>query len=378
MLRTASGFPLHPEEARLRALLRASTPFGVSVVVPSRVGADSAQRAVLVQSALDTAEKGLVEVGIGTDAARDAARRLAAALEPARGNGSRAVLLTAADVQTVDLAAELPFQVRVGRGLAVRPLLRALALAPPFHLLAVSERSVRLFASDGLELVALPLGRIPASLEDALGSEQTEKELRLRGTRTGGGAPVYYSHGAAAEERKHDRERFEEVLARSVNERFAGDATPLVLATETAHLHGLHARLRVPGLVEGGVAACPDTLSHDELRRRGAHCVAAAAEARTDGLALALERAHAAGKVRDQLNDIAEASVTGRVRRLYVEAARKLPGFVDSETARVVEARGDDDVLDAIASAVLAHGGEVYALPAGRLAGPEGVTAELR
>jgi len=378
MTELAHAFPLHPEVERLRALLREPSGFGISVALPSRVGADSAQREVLARAAVDGIVERLTAIGVGPDRARSAAGRLEEALAGGRGHGTRVALVTESDLERIELEASLPHRICVGRGLSLRPLLRALALAPPFRVLTVTQNAVRLFASDGLELAELPLGAIPASLEDALGTERTHEELRMRGTQAGGGAPVFYSHGSAGEERKRDRERFEQAVADAVNRRFGRDTTPLVIAAETAHLHGLHGKLQVPGLLAGGVAESPDRLSGDVLRQRAAACVASAAETAEAAAIQALERAHARGKVLDIVDDVAAATVAGRVRRLFVDATQPLPGFVDPGTGRVVASKGDDDVLDSLAAGVLARGGEAHALPAGTIVGGSGVVAELR
>jgi len=376
MSELARTFPVHPEVERLRALLREPSGFGISVTLPSRVGADSAQRAVLARAAVDGVAVRLTALGVASDRARSAAGRLEDALTGGRGRGTAIVLVTERDLERIELEAVLPHRICVGRGLALRPLLRALALALPFRLLAVTQSSVRLFASDGLELSELPLGAIPSSLEDALGSEITHEELRMRGTRAGGGAPAYYAHGPAVDERKLDRDRFDQVVADAVNRRFGRDPTPLVVAAESAHLHALHGRLRVPGLVASGIAESPDRLGRDVLRQRAAALVAAAAETAEAAATQTLERAHQRGKVLDLVDDVAAATVAGRVRRLFIDAEKSLPGHLDAASGRVVAGQGDDDVLDGLAAGVLARGGDVHALPS--VAGGSGVIAELR
>ncbi|HVP30571.1 MAG TPA: hypothetical protein VMW35_15555 [Myxococcota bacterium] len=369
----------HPGIERLRGLVRHPFRLGVTVQLPQRVGADAAQRGVLARGAVDAAAKRLAELGVAPGDLPAWQARLEAELTGGRGHGTRVALVTDAAEVSLDLPSELPYRVSVGRTLALRSVLRALSFAPPFHVLAVSQNRVRLYASDGIEIAEIPLGAIPGSLEDALGSELSEKgELRLRGTRSGGGAPVYYAHGDAASERKRDRERFEQAIAHGVHERFRRDATPLVLAAETAHLRGLRALLELPGLIEEGVASSPDRLSGDELRQRAAACIAAACAARESELTASLERSRNLGKVLEIVDDVAAASVTGRVRRLLVDLDRTQPGSVDPESGRAVAAVGDDDVFESLVAAVLARGGDVDVLPTAALAAASGVAAELR
>lgn len=68
----------------------------------------------------------------------------------------------------------------------------------------------------------------------------------------------------------------------------------------------------------------------------------------------------------------------GRVHRLFLQRDRLLFGSLDPETGAVLlhgrqEGSSDDDVLDDVAEAVIARGGEVLEVDAGRM--PNGSAA---
>jgi hypothetical protein len=91
------------------------------------------------------------------------------------------------------------------------------------------------------------------------------------------------------------------------------------------------------------------------------------------------ERARNRGKGADLLDDACMLAVAGRVRRLWLDAARRVRGRLDPATGRIdLVGAPDDDVLDALVEAVLVRGGEV--VPVGPRAvglGPTGLAAEL-
>ena len=129
----------------------------------------------------------------------------------------------------------------------------------------------------------------------------------MRGTRAGGGAPVYYAHDVANEERKLDAQRFHHALAAALNARFEGDATPLVLATDATHQAGLRAELRVRGLLVQPLVGSPDHWSVTELHRHAWPLVRAARASNDRSAAASYERARNAQSA-TRLDDVAAAA----------------------------------------------------------------------
>jgi len=69
-------------------------------------------------------------------------------------------------------------------------------------------------------------------------------------------------------------------------------------------------------------------------------------------------------------------AIAGRIRRLWLEAGRELPGCVEAASGRIVASEGDD-ALDSLAALVLARGGEVHVVEASSMPTSTGVAAEL-
>jgi hypothetical protein len=341
-----------------------------------------AQNDVRRRQAVEAVEKRLESLGI---AAQEAARRSAlldASLRefthrpPSRG--TLAGFASGSEVHCIPFGALVPFFVSVGKRFVLRPLLRALQIEGPYRVLTVSTKHVALFEGDARGLRRAAQGALPNSLEDALGSEKTEKQLRLRGTAAGGGAPVYYTHHDASQERKIDLLRFHHAVAAALNARLATDAVPLVLAADATHQSGLRAELRVPGLIEAAVTASPDYWTEAQVHEHSWPHVAAARASLGCAAAESWERARNMGKGVDLLDDIGSAAVAGRVRRLWLDGDRALAGGVDPATGRTLPGAADEDVLEALAELVLSRGGEVRIVAGSNLPSPTGAAAELR
>jgi hypothetical protein len=279
--------------------------------------------------------------------------------------------------RAVPLHAALPLSVSVGSTFALRPLLGVLAHSSRYRLLAVSENRVALFDGGAAGLAATPHPGIPTSLIDALGALSNEKEHRVRGTGVGGATAVSYSHGTAKEERKLDRERFHAAVAAALAPVLKDDGIPLVVAGTDEHRSALRERLKLQAFLDEGVAGNVDALGPVELHERAWPLVEGWCAARAAACKGHYERARNRGKGLDLQDDVAAAAVAGRVRRLWLDAARHIGGRIDRKTGRSSEGTGDDDVLDALAEIVLARGGEVIPVPAAALPSATGVAAEL-
>jgi len=375
---TTTMRPLGLDE--LRRLVAPRPGPRVTVQLPLRPFPDSAQNGVLARQLADTAAKRLA--ACATQERRPWFVEQLGALESvvcalAQPVGSLALLLDAEHVRMLPLAQELAARVHVGESFALRPLLRALASDTRYRALAVSVRRVALFEGDARGLESVPNEGLPSSLEDALGSELTERQHALRATTAGGRSPVYYAHDVTSQEQKLDLARFHQALGRGLVRRFGSDRAPLVLVAELGHQAGLRADVRLPGLLAEGVSVSPDHLSAVEIHTRAWPLVAAELVRREQDLRGHYEIARNAGKGVDLLDDVAAAAVAGRVRRLWLDAQMLIPGRVDRATGRVLPAEGEDDVLDALAEIVLSKAGEVHVVDAAMVPSATGVAAEL-
>jgi hypothetical protein len=336
------------------------------------------------------------------DAAREAAEKLAAAGVPAAEVEARriaiesiaqhdsvtdhpadglAVFQDASGTWPFLLNTALPARVTVGDAFLLRAVLRGLHGDRRYHLLALSSKRVVLYQGDARGLVEAPRDGLPASLEDALGSEVTEKQLRLRVGGRGGPPPGYAAHGgdSAREEHKLDVERFHHAVAVALEELLRGDDAPLVLAADAPHISALRAALRVPALLPEGVTGNPDHSGAAELHARAWPLVERALLARDAELAEAFERARNRGKTVDVLDDVASAALGGRVRRLFLAQDARVPGGVDATNGRVVQEPGaETDALEELVEIVLRHRGDVHVVEAGRMPTRSPAAAELR
>ena len=88
------------------------------------------------------------------------------------------------------------------------------------------------------------------------------------------------------------------------------------------------------------------------------------------------------GLATDQLEQIGQATLEGRVATLLVEAERRIPGVVDKEQGKAVAVEDDSattpDLLDELTIWTLEQGGEVISVPTERMPTESGAAAIYR
>jgi hypothetical protein len=276
------------------------------------------------------------------------------------------------------------------------PLVRLASGIERCHVLALTSREARLFEGtiwhdaaatvvarlDPVEVVPLP-GHEPttALVRGDVVDEETFQPHRVeRGMGPAGMAGPTAVHGGAGA-RQDDIDADTEIFLRHVDEVVIDQVSrptglPLVLAAAPrlgATFRGLS---KNELLLDDHVAKNPHLMTPDDLAAAVAPVFAAAAARRIEGEIRHWQRAcdHDLGGC--DLADIGRAAVAGRVATLLVEAERIEPGRFDRTTGAIefdspsaagpspspAAALDHEDVIGAVAEAVLAHGGTIVAV----------------
>jgi hypothetical protein len=316
------------------------------------------------ESAVAEAERGLERAGIGAAEARAIRKQLASVetdLRKIKRAAGVAVFHDRIDLRAYALPFEPARRVRVASFFALRPLLAVTHRNHRYRCLAISTRRLALFDGDGFGLAPAPAPWLPESLEALLGSELSEKELRVSASQAGTGAPRYYSHDSGRGERKLDLERFHLRLARILESELSERSIPLVLAATESHQSGLRHAARLPSLLERGIVGNPDHLLPDELHAAAWTLIERATREADERAARDFERGVGFHKSLARVDDVAAAAAAGRVRRLWVSVDEAVPGTIDPASGAVLGGHPDEDVLDAIVTVALRHRSEVIA-----------------
>lgn len=301
-------------------------------------------------------------------------------------------ILAAADLfQVYRLQRPVPELAIVADSFHVKPLLRILQSADRFQILALNATSVRLFEGnrDAVGEIDLAHG-VPRTITDALGDELTEPHQTVasygRGSgdgQGGGGTPMRHGHGGKKDDQDIDADRFFRAVDRAILEQHSRPSgLPLLLAALPEHQSRFRGVSKNPLLVAGGIDGSPDALSVETLRSRAWEVVEPEYLARLGRLVDVFGSAQARDLGSDDIEQVGEAAIGGRVATLLVDADRRIPGRLEPSTGAVET--GDltdadvDDVLDDLSEVVLRAGGEVVVVPAERMPTKTGLAAIYR
>ncbi len=272
----------------------------------------------------------------------------------------------------------------------LKPLLRIAQSADRYQILAITLNSVRLFEGnrDGIDEVRLGDG-VPKTLEEALGRDLTEKgqtgfpQGYSRASERGDPMQVESGGAGRQDEIDRDRERFFREVDRAILEHHSRKSRlPLILAALPEHQFHFRKLSHNEFMLSEGIESDASLLSHDELRQKSWMVMQPRYLKRLEGFINQYGVSHGQGLATDQLEQIGQATLEGRVATLLVEAERQIPGVVDKQQGKAVAVEDDTattpDLLDELTIWTLEQGGEVIAVPTERMPTESGAAAIYR
>jgi hypothetical protein len=265
----------------------------------------------------------------------------------------------------------------------VRPLVRFLQGHRRYYVLALAQKEIGLYEGTPEALAPVTVDDMPTSLLDTLGVDRSAGVLNLRTLPAAGSPALFHGHGAPDESRKEDLRRLFREVDRALWSVLRDESVPLVLAGVAYYLPLYREVSRYRGLLDRAVEGSFDGASPQELHARVWPVIREAFASRVEDALAERARAAERGLATEDLVTIGKMVVHGRVRRLLLADGAHAWGSLDPETGAVRLAEGqqdarDDDVLDDLAENVLVRGGDVLAVPAGRLPGGASASGLLR
>jgi len=267
-----------------------------------------------------------------------------------------------------------------------RPLRRYLQSADRYQVLGLSLHRIQLFEGDrsALDEIA-PTPEVARTIAEAFGNTLTEpnQSVASYGSAGGVGRPSRHSQGGPKDVADADAERFFRAIDRAVLEHHSRPSgLPLMLASLPEHQHLFRQISHNPFLVAEGLLINPDVLPNDALRERAWQTFEPHYTARLTKWADEFAVAKSKGLGVDDLAQVAEAAVAGRIAILLIEDERQIPGRIDAATGQVrLGDLGDpevDDALDDLGQLVLDKGGRVVLLPSAQMPTTTGIAALCR
>lgn len=267
-----------------------------------------------------------------------------------------------------------------------KPLLRFLQSVDRYQVLGLSRDKVTLFEGNRHGLSQVDLApEVPRTIVDALGEELSEPHQTVAsyGGVGGSSSPMHHSHGGKTDELDADTERFFRAVDRAILEHYSSQSNlPLILAALPEHHHLFQQLSHNPFLVSQGIKFNPDGISEEELRLHAWEIFEPAYQARLNSFGKEFEQARTKGVGSDDLEQITQAALPGRVSTLIIDADKRMAGRLNADTGQIIVGKlsdpESDDVLDDLGELVTKKGGQVLVMPTELMKTRTGVAATYR
>jgi hypothetical protein len=268
----------------------------------------------------------------------------------------------------------LPFAVEtravVAHHFYIMPLLMLGEFNQSFYILAFSRNQVRLVHGTQSRVTQVISDVVPENLQDALGSEISEKQggFRPLPASVGGGnhQAIFYGQGAGPDDKKDELVRYLRVIDQNLNKHLEGRTEPLVLAAASYLFPLYHEANTYPHLMKPGIPGNPEHKAPEQLRREAWEIVQPQFKRVEHAARDKFSQWLGTGVASCDLEEVVPAAFDGRIGTLFVTRGLLRWGNFDMVSRKIfLKPDGGTDgeeLLNLAAIHTLANGGNVYSL----------------
>lgn len=275
----------------------------------------------------------------------------------------------------------------VGDRFCVKQLLPLFAEDGRFCVLALSQRSVKLYQCSRYSVSEVDLRRAPKGIAELLELNPGEKQLQYHARTEGraarrGKAGMFHGRAEDTDEAKENILVYFQNVNRAVNSVLGTAGGPLVLAG-VDYLTRIYGKASTyPALHEGRITGNPSEMRPEQLKDRAWDLVREDFEADARTAVRRFEQLQGTRMASNHLRPILRAASEGRVAALFVSSKDQRWGFYDDESGVLdIHAKAepsDMELLELCVTRTLDHGGQVYSLPPDRMPGKAPAAAIFR
>lgn len=293
----------------------------------------------------------------------------------AEGRRGIAFFFTPEETYYYEVSSKLKDFVSYGEKPNILPLIEDFQYMNNYHLLCLTSEDMRLYRGKMDEIIPIELPEdAPKTLEIALGTELTRGDNLASGGNTPGNL-----HGVTEKsvEVDIDQTNYFRMVDRYVMENFSQpEQTQLILFALSENQADFRELSKNNYLQDERIESSPTSLSDNEIKQ---HVKKLIDEVSYKRHSLNIERYQETTpqyKLGDQYQDLATASLEGRIETLFVEKDSKVTGTIDENGQLGYE--GDENFFNQLALNVVRTNGTVYVLDRSQMPELKDVAAILR
>jgi hypothetical protein len=275
-----------------------------------------------------------------------------------------AVFLSPTHAAAYRVPASVPEIAVVADSFHVKPLLRLKHEVTRYFVLAVSQKSARLYEGGPLGASVMDVPGLPQSVNDALG--EVVNERRSKTVHAGGVA--HHGYGAGKEETKEDLLSYFRVIDKALREVLHGERAPLLLAAVKYYQPIYREANTYAHLASEMLEGNYEHANGDKIHSDAWPIVSVATSQPFQPWVERYKTAAGSGLATDRIESVAEAVIQGRVSCVLAAEGETVWGVLDRSTGSVERRErqldaADDDLLDDLCEEALKRGGEAFVVP---------------
>ncbi len=262
----------------------------------------------------------------------------------------------------------------------IKPLIRTYQAMDHYQLLGLSRNEFSLYQGNRYGYQEIELDPdTPRTMNEVLGEELTDA-YRAHGA--SGDAGIHYGHGGKQPEIDKDTEKFFRYVDRFVLDHYSRPSKMPLIIVSLKEYHSLFRDLsHNPYLLEDGIDYSYESLELDQLTAKALKVIDPIYQEKIKNLLDSYKNSQANYLGSDDLAQVTKAAFENRIKTLFVEAEKMIPGHI-SDSGRIAVSQLQDgdysDLLDDIAQLVIKSKGEVIVLPKEQMPSDTGVAAIYR
>ena len=257
----------------------------------------------------------------------------------------------------------VPEQVVVADSFHVKPLIRFLHANARYFVLSLSQNAVSLYEGSPFGAGTVDVRALPQSLRDAIGVPEYERAVTPHGGGMGGVA--FHGRGPGKEETKDTLIKYFRAIDKGLREFLRDERAPLLLASVKYYQPIYREANTYPHLLPEMLEGNYEHVNGDKIHAAAWPIVSAGFERHTAEWVERYRALVGSGLASDDMNAIAIATLSGRVRAVLAAEGETVWGKLDRRTGAITYhdrqlGADDDDLVDDLCEECLKRGAEVY------------------
>lgn len=283
--------------------------------------------------------------------------------------GGLTVYITKDDIYFYHLAIPVNDRVQISTLPYVLPLASNYQYTRDYHLLVLNRESIRLFEGHSGNIEELPIDEIedaPVDLETALGTEREGGELNYgsysSSNAQAGTSQFFHGHSETSEEKDIDRERYFNIVDKFIYDHYSNETKlPLIVYTVEENQAVFRNISSNEFLADTGINGSAANMKANDIQKRAAETIDEIIAHQRNELFERLNETTPDNRIENIPDDLASASLQGRIESLYLEKGFEIPGAITDEGRYDADAESNEFVQQIVQN-VLRTNGAVYIL----------------